>query len=240
MRPAEVERWLEHHAVRQLAGVLKEGMESHIQALESQDARLYEAVFTLQQARDHLASIDYSTATGLADLKAGFDYGVSQVVWQLERSQDVLVGIVRALEEPLDTQARELRKRAQQAYRNGLATADETRRKWMEDALSDYLEATQRNRYDFTLHFDIATIFWHEKGDLANAAAYYEEAARYAAPTSDYYASYALLHLGKVWRLRDEFDHAYSAAREAVRLTPTLAQASYDLALYCSLTRRYE
>jgi tetratricopeptide (TPR) repeat protein len=237
---AEVERGLEHHAVRQLAGLVKAGMESHIQALESHDARLYEAVFTLQQARDHLVSIDYSTATGLADLKAGFEYGVSQVVWQLERSQETLVSIARTFEEPLDTQARELRKRAQQAYRNGMATSDETRRRWMEDALSDYLEAIQRNRYDFTLHFDVATIFWQEKGDLASAAVYYEEAARYAAPTSDYYASYALLHLGQVRRLQDDFGHAYSAAREAVRLSPDLAQASYDLALYCSLTRRYE
>jgi tetratricopeptide (TPR) repeat protein len=240
MRVSELDKWLDRQAVRQLAGVVKEGMESHIRALESQDARLYEAVFTLREARDYLASLDYSTATGLADLKAAFDYGMSQAVWQLERSQEALVGIVRALEEPLDTQARELRKRAQNAYRNGLAAAGETRGKWMDDALADYLEAARRNRYDFTLHFDIASILWHEKGELADAARYYQEAARYAAPTSAYYASYALLHLGRVRRLRAELEPAYAAAREAVRLSPELAQACYDLALYCALTRRYE
>ncbi|MFB3880806.1 MAG: hypothetical protein ACE149_06055 [Armatimonadota bacterium] len=237
---AEAEQGPEPEGMQQLAGVVKAEMESSIEALEGRDSRLYEAVFTLQQAREHLASIDYSTATGMADLKAGFEYGVSQIVWQLERSQETLAGMVRALEEPLDTQARELRKRAQQAYRNGLATTDETRRRWMDDALSDYLEAVEHNRYDFTLHFDIATIYWQEKGDLANAAAYYEEAARYAAPSSSYYASYALLHLGQVRRKQDEFESAYLAAREAARLTPTLAQAWYDLALGCSLTGRYE
>jgi tetratricopeptide (TPR) repeat protein len=110
----------------------------------------------------------------------------------------------------------------------------------MAEALSDFLEAVQKNRYDFVLHLNIGLILWHEKNDLGRAAQYLEEAARYARHPSPYCASVALTNLGKVRRLRGELESAYSAAAEAVQLYPQLSAASYDLALYCSLTGRFE
>jgi tetratricopeptide (TPR) repeat protein len=219
---------------------MRERDERLLKTLESMDRSRYEDGFTLRQARDYLASLDYSVVTGFDDLKAAFDYGMSQVVWELECSRQALVDIVGLLETPLDTQARELRRRAEEAYRNGLTSSGETRMKWMDDALRDFLEAVERNRYDYTLHVKIGLILWPEKADLEKAALHFEEAARYATPRSAKDSCFALLHLAKVRRLQDKLEEAYSAAAEAVRLYPEHARAYYDLAIYSSLTARFE
>ena len=63
-------------------------------------------------------------------MKASFDFGISEVVWQIEQNRRLLQDILEILAAPLDTQAKELKCRADEAYSNG----------WHEDALLDYLE----------------------------------------------------------------------------------------------------
>jgi len=68
---------------------------------------------------------------GIYELKATFEWGISEVVWQIEQNRAVLKDILEVLMAPLDTQAKERRKRAEEAYANG----------WVEDAEEEFLES---------------------------------------------------------------------------------------------------
>ena len=72
---------------------------------------------------------------GIEGLQATFDLGISEVVWQIEQNREVLRNILEILMAPLDTQAKERKKRAEQAYANG----------WFEEAEEEFLESEKLN-----------------------------------------------------------------------------------------------
>ncbi|MFX0133501.1 MAG: CDC27 family protein [Candidatus Hodarchaeota archaeon] len=169
-------------------------------------------------------------SNGLESLAAVFDWGFSEIAWQLEQARDLLVNIKRLLEAPLDTQAKELRKRAEEAYKNG----------WMDDALWDFIESEKRNRYDFIVHQYLGNIYFFEKKNPDKALLYYEKALKYSKPKSPYHASIALLHIGLIKYLQENFEEAYQATSEAIQLTPNLWEAHYQHAQYCSILGKYD
>jgi len=168
-------------------------------------------------------------ADGLESLASTFEWGFSEMVWQLEQQRAVLEEILTVLQVPLDTQAKELRKRAEDAYRNG----------WIDDALEDFLESEKRNRYDFTIHQSLGNIYLFHKKDPEKALGCYEKAVKYAAPRSPYHASLALLHIGLTDYLQGDFQKAYEATSEAIELSPNLYEAHYQHAQYCANLGKY-
>ena len=167
---------------------------------------------------------------GLEGLRSTFEWGLSQLVWQFEQERDVLKQILEVLQAPLDTQSKELRRRAVEAYKNG----------WIEDALQDFLEAEKKNRYDFTIHISLGHIYLFEKKNIEKALEYYEKAVKYAKPKSRYHASYALLHIGLIKYLQDNFKEAYESALEAVKLYPNLCEAYFQCAQYAAKLGLYD
>lgn len=164
-------------------------------------------------------------AEGIAGLQATFEWGISQVVWQLEQNREVLKSILEVLSAPLDTQAKELRKRAEDAYANG----------WIDDALEDFLESEKKNKYDFSIHISLGNIFFFCKNNKEEALAYYEKAIKYAKPKSSYHASYALLHKGLI-RFNDNLvEEAEECTSEAITLSTSFAEAYYQNAQYNSV-----
>lgn len=168
-------------------------------------------------------------AEGLESLEALFEWGFSELVWHLEEQRKVLQDILSVLQAPLDTQARELKKRAEYAYRNG----------WFEDALEDFIESEKKNRYDFTIHQNLGNIYLFEKSNPSKALEYYEKAAKYATPRSPYHTSIAFLHIGLVKYLQGDFKEACNATSQALRLSPHLYEAHYQHAQYCANLRKY-
>jgi tetratricopeptide (TPR) repeat protein len=169
-------------------------------------------------------------ADGLESLASAFEWGFSEMVWQMELQRAVLVEILRVLQAPLDTQAKELRKRAEDAYRNG----------WIDEALEDFLESEKKNRYDFTVHQSLGNIFLFHKKNPEKALEYYEKAAKYATPKSPYHASLALLHIGLTYYLQGDFQKAYEATLKAIGLTPNIYEAHYQHAQYCANLGKYD
>lgn len=161
---------------------------------------------------------------GLEELRATFEWGFTELIWQIEQEREVLKGILKVLQAPLDTQAKELRKRAEYAYRNG----------WIKDALEDFLESEKKNRYDFTIHQNLGNIYLFEQKNPEKALEYYEKAAKYATPKSSYYTSISLLHIGLVKYLQEDFRGAYKATSRATELSPNLYEAHYQHAQYCA------
>jgi tetratricopeptide (TPR) repeat protein len=162
---------------------------------------------------------------GIAGLQAAFEWGISEVVWQIEQNRAVLRSILEVLSAPLDTQAKELRKRAEGAYANG----------WFEDALEDFLESERKNRYDFSIHISIGMIYLFQKIDKDKALEYFDKAIKYAKPNSGYHTSFALLHKGLIKRDLGLIEEAERCASEAVELSPDFAEAMYQNAQYNAL-----
>lgn len=165
---------------------------------------------------------------GIYGLKAAFEWGISEVVWQIEQNRHVLQGILAVLMAPLDTQAKELRRRAEDAYTNG----------WFEDALEDFLESEKKNKYDFIVHISIGMIYLFQKINKENALEYFDKAIKYAKPKSPYHASYALLYKALIKRDFGLIEEAERYTAEAVELCPDFAEALYQNALYNALLNR--
>ncbi|MCK4393005.1 hypothetical protein KAX17_08880, partial [Candidatus Bipolaricaulota bacterium] len=65
-------------------------------------------------------------------------------------------------------------------------------------------------------------------------SAYFEKAAKYAKPKSSYHCSISLLH-GALCRWdAGNLEDAYRMSSEAVKITPSLAEAHYQFASYCA------
>jgi tetratricopeptide (TPR) repeat protein len=167
---------------------------------------------------------------GFQELQATFDWGFTELIWQIEQEREVLKDILKVLQAPLDTQAKELKKRAEYAYQNG----------WIDDALKDFLESEKKNRYDFTIHQNLGNIYLFEKKDQDKALEYYKKAVKYATPKSSYYTSISLLHIGLVKYLQKDFKEAYNATLKAIELSPDFYEAYYQHAQYCANLGKYD
>lgn len=161
-------------------------------------------------------------ANGVAELKATFEWGFSELIWQIEKQRETLQEILETLQKPLGTQAKELKERAEEAYKNG----------WIDDALRDFLESEEKNKYDFTIHQSLGNIYFFHKGKPEKALEYYKKAVKYAKPESEYHASLACIHVALVRYLQEDYEAAKEATAQAIDLTPDLDFAHYEHARY--------
>lgn len=172
-----------------------------------------------------LENLQYSLSdieSGLSGVAAAFEWGLSQVVWQLEQQKETLNSILSVLSSPLETQARELIGRAQEAYGNG----------WIDEALTDFKKAEEFSPYNFAIHMGLGSIYCFERGNTKEAAACFEKAARYAEPKSPYYAAYAYLHLAYIAFREGRIEEACKRAAQAFSKHPGLPEAAFRAAQY--------
>lgn len=159
---------------------------------------------------------------GIYELKSVFEWGISEVVWQIEQNRAVLKDILEVLMEPLDTQAKERRKRAEEAYANG----------WVEDAEEEFIESEKLNKFDFSIHINLGMIYLFHKIDKEKSLSYFEKAIKYSRPKSAFHASYALLHKALIHFDMDNTEEAEKSSHEAVSLSPNFSEALYQNAQY--------
>lgn len=207
---------------RQTTKIVNSNIETANRIIVSQD-RIASGIDKINFGIDRLSD-------GLESLASAFDWGFSELVWQMEQQRKELSNILKVLELPLDTQAKELKKRAEDAYKN----------KWIDDALEDFLESEKKNRYDFTVHQYLGNIYLFEKNTPEMAMKYYEKAVKYSTPKSPYYASYALIHVALIYYLEKDFRKAYDATSKAIELSPNLYEAHYQHAKYCANLGKYD
>ena len=197
--------------------------------IESQVEAADSIVVSQDRIADKIDIANRDITEGFQELQATFDWGFTELIWQIEQEREVLKDILRVLQAPLDTQAKELKKRAEYAYRNG----------WIDDALTDFLESEKKNRYDFTIYQNLGNIYLFKKKDPDKSLEYYEKAAKYATPKSSYYTSVSLLHKGLVKYLQKDFNEAYKATLKAIELSPDFYEAHYQHAQYCASLGKY-
>ena len=123
------------HAInRQTKAMIASQMASTNAVIASQE-RISEGIDSLAYGVERVEQ-------GIYELKSAFEWGISEVVWQIEQNREVLKSILEVLMAPLDTQAKERRKRGEEAFTNG----------WIDDAEEEFLESEKLNRFDFSIH----------------------------------------------------------------------------------------
>lgn len=162
---------------------------------------------------------------GLQGIKSAFEWGIADVIWQIEQNRQVLTTILDVLSAPLNTQAKELKKRAQEAYANG----------WIDDAVQDFEQSERINRYDFSIHISMGMIYLFHKVDKRKALEYFDKAIKYAGPKSNYHTSFALLHKALIKHDMGLIEEAELCSSKAAELSPSFAAALYQCAQYNAL-----
>lgn len=154
---------------------------------------------------------------GIDGLNADFNLMMGDVIWKLEVQNEILASILRTLQAPLDTQAKELRQRAEDAYMNG----------WYDEALQDFLESERKNYQDFAVHRSIGNIHLYHVVDLPKALEYFLRAAKYARPRDARQAAEAEYFAGIVCSVQRNMKGASAHMLEATDLNPNLYEAFY-------------
>jgi WD40 repeat protein/tetratricopeptide (TPR) repeat protein len=175
------------------------------------------------------AAVSYgleSVSNGIESLRADFDWAMGAVLWKVELQHATLRNILTTLQAPLDTQAKELRSRAEDAYVNG----------WYDEALTDLLESEQKNYQDFAVHQTIGNIYLYHRqpADLDKAREYYQKAGKYATPRSASYAAQSFMHTAFVCYLQRDDQAAIEHARRATELAPQLVEAFFNHAKFAA------
>jgi tetratricopeptide (TPR) repeat protein len=205
--------------------------------LEDQLEQTYKIIASEEAIADIISEVDNTLVSGFSMLGAGLqelcfitEDGLREVCDRLDLQNKTLEAIKEILEKPLDTQAKELRKRAEEAYLNN----------WIEEAETDLLEAEKKNYQDFIVHQILGNIYYHHKGNYEKALEYYEKAAKYAIPRSQKHAGNALLCAAMVHYKRGELHDAYKSTKTAIELSlndsHVLSQVLYNHAGYAAKT----
>jgi tetratricopeptide (TPR) repeat protein len=155
-------------------------------------------------------------------LVSAVDSGFAEISYELHVQSDYLRQILEVLQAPLDTQSRELRRRAQEAYANG----------WIDEAQEDFERSRELNKYDFTVHQYLGNIAFFHREDFKAADQSYAAAAKYAAPKSDFDAALALLSRAAVSQAGEDVLGALEFAEQALSTSPDLPEAQYAVARY--------
>jgi tetratricopeptide (TPR) repeat protein len=164
-------------------------------------------------------------SAGIDGLRADFHILMGDVAWKLEIQTSVLNNLLRALQAPLDIASKELRARAEDAYRNG----------WYEEALADFLQSEQKNYQDFAVHRSIGNIYLYHLVDLSKAVDYFQKASKYARPRDTRQAAEAEFFAGVGFGLLQNYESAVNHMREATTLNPNFYDAYYMCASFAGL-----
>lgn len=162
---------------------------------------------------------------GIDRLNADFNLMMGDIIWKLEVTNERLASILKTLQAPLDTQAKELRQRAEDAYRNG----------WYDEALEDFLESERKNYQDFAVHRSIGNIHLYHVVDLPKALQYYMKAAKYAGPRDSRQAAEAEYFAGVVCGLQQNIKDALAHMYEATELNPNLYEGFFMHAQFAAM-----
>ena len=180
---------------------------------------------------DGVADLRYEIAdvsAGIDHLRADFNVMMGDVALKLELQGNTLADMLRTLQAPLDTAARELRARAEDAYRNG----------WYEEALGDFLQSEGKNYQDFSVHRSIGNICLYHLVDLPKASEYFTKAAKYARPRDPRQAAEAEFFAGITCGLQQKHEEGLRRLAEAVNLNPSFPEAHYMHASFAGLLGR--
>ncbi|MFQ5714639.1 MAG: hypothetical protein ACE5GU_11475 [Candidatus Scalinduaceae bacterium] len=170
-----------------------------------------------------------SIENGIYGIKAAFEWGISDVVWQIEQDSEKLKEILELLYASSDKIIKNLRWEAEEDYGSGK----------IDLALRNFLELSTENQHDFSVHMNIGIIYLFHKIDKEKALAFFDKAIHHAGKLSAaYYTSYALLYKALIKRDYGLIKEAEELTNQAVKILPNFIEAVYQNAQYNALLKK--
>ncbi len=199
----------------------------------SQIASADEIISSQGITEDAIKEIGYdikSVGQGMGGLRAAFEWGISDVVWFIEKDTEELRDIMMNFYKVPDRQMDQLRHKADDAFAKGDVAG----------ALERFAEIESLIKDDFSLCISLGMIYLFHKIDKKKALVYFDRAIKYAGPHSTYYTSYSLLYKALIKRDFGLIEEAEKCTGEAIDLSPGFAEAMYQNAQYNALLNRPE
>lgn len=183
-----------------------------------------------ERISEGIQNLERNVVNSMEGLKASFEWGISEVVWQLEKTREELKNILDTIQSPLETEAIERKRRGEEAFANG----------WIDDAEIEFLESEKLNKFDFSIHISLGLIYLFHRIDKNKAYTYFNNAIKYAEPKSKYYTSFSLLFKALICRDFDDIEKAERCTEKAIELYPSLTEAYYQSAQYNAQLKNVE
>ncbi len=216
--------------VNDLKKILKNQTDEMIVAqIDSAD----EIISSQNLAEEAIQEIGYSikkVRQGMSGLKAAFEWGISDVVWCIEKNTEEIQDVMMAIYMVPDGQMDQLRHKADESF----AMGD------MAGAMEIFAEIESFIKDDFSVCISYGMIYLFHKIDKNEALAYFDRAIKYVKPYSTYYTSYALLYKALIKRDFGLIEEAEKCTSEAIELSPGFTEAMYQNAQYNALLNRPE
>lgn len=208
---------------------IKDAAESQLKKTDEIIASHEAVADMISEVNNALSEVNNTLASGFTMLGAGLqelcfitEDGFREVIDRLDLQNKTLDAIKEILERPLDTQAKELRKRAETAYLNN----------WINEAEIDLLEAENKNYQDFIVHQILGNIYYHHKKNYPKSLEYYQKAAKYATPVSKKHAANALICAAITYYQLGQLSEAYKVSKTALELSLDDPHVLYNHARY--------
>lgn len=186
-----------------------------------------------------IRNLSWDINSGFSALASAFNTAIGDVIWQLEKQNEILQNILERITHPLKTEAEELRANADEAYHNALIYGDE---EWYNLAEECYQEALKKIKKDFIAQFSLGHIYLYKRKDWKKASECYHNAAIYSKPYSKSFAAEARFFKGLAYYTEsfsmeiEEAEYKLLGAIDeinfALKLNPEFLEARYHLAKY--------
>ena len=165
---------------------------------------------------------------GILGMRAAFEWGISDVVWQIEMKSARMKEFIKPLYAAADKKTKHLREEVEEDYGQGHT----------DYALENFLILTRENEFDFSAHMSVGIIYLFHKIDKEKALDYFDKAVTYAQKQSTYYASYALLYKALIKRDYGLIEEAERLTKKAVATLSNFTEAMYQNALCNALLNK--
>ncbi len=171
---------------------------------------------------------------GIFGMRAAFEWGISDVVWQIEMKSARMKECLKHLYATVDEETKHFKKtkhfreEVEEDYAQGHIDA----------ALENFLTLTKENEFDFSIYTSIGIIYLFHKIDKEKALYYFDKAAIYAKKQSAYYTSYALLYKALIKRDYGLIEEAEKLTKKALKTLSNFSEAMYQNALYNAILNK--
>jgi len=204
--------------------------ESDIRKFYYEKRREHMSVITRPELIEaELLNFKSKVAKSLYSVFAISNYAFAETVFWLECETEELKKYrsTQAHEEAHITQSKKSRRKAEDEYKN----------RQIDEAVAEFMEAESKNPQDFTIHYQMALIFFFEKADYNNAMFWFRKASKNAYNRSTHIFVHSMVFLGLILRLRahhqknlELFSEAYQALAQAYNLDSGYSFSRYAMA----------
>ncbi len=173
-----------------------------------------------------LATVKEELSSGFSKIAQVFEWGLSNIYWELWEQTSLLSSIDRTLKSPSETKANEWRKFGEELRRRGIL-----------DKSEDYfLRALDANPLDYRTYIGLGYTYL-QANSPNEAKKYFEESLLHAPKNQSFdYKSYSYRLLGHLHECQEQLETAIDYLQRSISLSPNYEYGYYDLAKY--LTRR--